>query len=107
MGAFSPTGVRPVLQVHPSEFCNLACAHCYSSSGPSARGELDPALLRRCLDDARALGYRDLAVSGGEPLLYRGLADLLKQARDLGMHTAVTTNGMPLTDRLGTRSLRS
>ncbi len=99
MAAFSPTGVRPVVQVHPSDFCNLACAHCYSSSGPDASGVLEPALLHRCLDDAHALGYRDLAVSGGEPLLYGGLADLLTHARALGMHTALTTNGMPLTDR--------
>ena len=44
--AAEPTGVRPVLQVHPSRFCNLACAHCYTSSGPQAREELYAGLLR-------------------------------------------------------------
>lgn len=99
MADAGPTGVAPVLQVHPSWRCNLACAHCYTSSGPHAREELRPELLLECLDDARALGYRQLAVSGGEPLLYRELPRLLAHARGLGMLTSITTNGMLATAR--------
>jgi MoaA/NifB/PqqE/SkfB family radical SAM enzyme len=83
-----------VLQVHPTRRCNLACAHCYSSSGPGARQVLELELLSGCLEDAVALGYRQLAVSGGEPLLYEPLGELLARARALGMLTSVTTNGM-------------
>jgi Fe-coproporphyrin III synthase len=89
-----PTGIAPVLQVHPTRRCNLTCAHCYTSSGPSARQTLDVAMLAACLDDAAALGYRQLAVSGGEPLLYPALGELLAHARGLGMLTSITTNGM-------------
>ena len=39
-------------------------------------------------------GYGQLAVAGGEPLLYRPLPQLLARARALGMITTVTTNGM-------------
>jgi MoaA/NifB/PqqE/SkfB family radical SAM enzyme len=85
--------------VHPTRRCNIACAHCYSGSGPTAREELPPELLSACLEDAAALGYRQLAVSGGEPLLYRPLAGLLVLARRLGLLTTVTTNGMLLTER--------
>jgi MoaA/NifB/PqqE/SkfB family radical SAM enzyme len=83
-----------VLQVHPTRLCNIACAHCYTSSGPKAREELPLELLAACLDDAAALGYRQLAVSGGEPLLYRPLPELLARARALGMVTTITSNGM-------------
>jgi MoaA/NifB/PqqE/SkfB family radical SAM enzyme len=55
---------------------------------------LEPELLSGCLDDAVALGYRQLAVSGGEPLLYEPLGDLLAHARALGMLTSITSNGM-------------
>jgi MoaA/NifB/PqqE/SkfB family radical SAM enzyme len=85
--------------VHPSRRCNIACAHCYSSSGPAIREEVPSDLLLACLDDAFALGYRQLAVSGGEPLLYRGLSNLLAHARALGMLTTVTSNGMLATSR--------
>ncbi len=95
----SPTGIAPVLQVHPTRRCNIACAHCYSVSGPTAREELPLELLSGCLDDAARLGYRQLAVSGGEPLLYRPLPDLLARARELGMVTTITSNGMLLTAR--------
>jgi MoaA/NifB/PqqE/SkfB family radical SAM enzyme len=83
-----------VLQVHPTRLCNIACAHCYSSSGPNVREELPLELLASCLEDAAQLGYRQLAVSGGEPLLYRPLAELLARARALGMVTTITSNGM-------------
>ncbi len=51
-------------------------------------------LLAACLRDAALQGYRQLAVSGGEPLLYKQLPELLSQARALGMLTSMTSNGM-------------
>ena len=93
-----PTGAAPVLQVHPTRRCNLACGHCYTSSGPGATDALGLEVLSGCLDDAFALGYRQLAVSGGEPLLYADLAGLLAKARALGMLTTMTTNGMLATE---------
>ncbi|HXZ47708.1 MAG TPA: radical SAM protein [Usitatibacter sp.] len=89
-----PAGGARVLQVHPTRRCNLACGHCYSWSGPRAREELSLELLLACVEDAAGLGYTELAVSGGEPLLYRGLAPLLARARSVGMTTTMTTNGM-------------
>jgi Fe-coproporphyrin III synthase len=86
-----------VIQVHPSRHCNLACEHCYTSSGPKVRGELSIEMLRGVLEDAAALGYRQLAVSGGEPLLYSSLRDLLAAARLHGMLATLTTNGMLVT----------
>jgi MoaA/NifB/PqqE/SkfB family radical SAM enzyme len=56
-------------------------------------------MLLACLDDAFEAGYRQLAVSGGEPLLYSELGALLTHARELGMATTVTTNGMLATPR--------
>ena len=94
MGSSSPTGVAPVVQVHPTRRCNLACAHCYTSSAPDVAESLALDTLTACLDDAAGLGYRQLAVSGGEPLLYKELAELLAHARGLGMLATVTTNGM-------------
>ena len=91
------TGRRPVVQVHPTRRCNLSCAHCYTASGPHERVELPLPLLTDAVDDATRLGYQQLEVSGGEPFLYRGLADLLEAGRQAGMVTSVTTNGMLLT----------
>lgn len=93
------TDPRGTIQLHPTRHCNLRCLHCYSASGPEMRGALPPALLVAALRDARLEGYGRLAVSGGEPLLYQGLAEVLRGARALGMLTSLTTNGIPISAR--------
>ena len=87
------------IQIHPSRLCNLSCLHCYSSSSPKARGALDAALLSEALSNAADEGYNYVSVSGGEPLLYQPLGQLLKHAHDIGYKTAIATNGMLLDEK--------
>lgn len=87
------------VHIHPTLRCNLRCRHCYSSSGPDKRDALPLPPLQRALDDASAEGYVGMAVSGGEPLLYPKLSQLLKYAQGCGLRTAVTSNGMLLDAR--------
>ncbi|MCA1592170.1 MAG: radical SAM protein [Acidobacteria bacterium] len=100
----SPTGCSRIIQIHPTRRCNLRCLHCYSSSGPEERDELAPALLRAALTDAAEAGYNVASFSGGEPLLYTHLREVLDHAHVCGMLTTVTTNGM-LLDRRRLRML--
>ena len=93
------TGQAGILQLHPSRRCNLRCRHCYSSSGPWVPDTTDLDVLRRIVTAAPGLGYDVLAVSGGEPLLFPHLRPILELARELGMRTTVTTNGLLLTPR--------
>jgi Fe-coproporphyrin III synthase len=94
-----PTGAARILQVHPTLRCNLRCLHCYSSSGPDRRVELPVELLGDAIATACREGYTVVSVSGGEPLMYRPLAELLERAHACGALTTVTTNGMLLTER--------
>lgn len=100
-----PTGNTRVVQIHPTRQCNLRCLHCYSSSSPDERDMLDLALLGRAVSDAADEGYGTVTLSGGEPLLYRPLGELLRHAHGLGLTTAVATNGM-LLDRRRLEMLR-
>jgi Fe-coproporphyrin III synthase len=95
-----PTGSRyRILQIHPTRRCNLRCLHCYSVSGPEERDQLSAELLREAITDAAAAGYTVAGFSGGEPLLYKPLHELLEHAHVCGMRTTVTSNGMLLTER--------
>jgi MoaA/NifB/PqqE/SkfB family radical SAM enzyme len=94
-----PAGRHATLQVHPTRRCNLQCLHCYSDSGPTITEQLDIALLRTVVGDAATLGYRVMSVSGGEPLLYGALGELLQASHAAGLATTVTTNGMLLDQR--------
>ena len=96
--ACGPTGQR-IVQLHPSLRCNLCCEHCYSSSGPEVRGELDPTLVCGLVSDAARMGYQVVSFSGGEPFLFTGLHDVLRHAKSLGLRTTVTTNGYFLQPR--------
>ncbi len=86
-----------VVQVHPTLRCNLSCPHCYSSSSPTAAGELAPRTLIRRLECLRSEGYEVVSFSGGEPLVYRGLFEVADAARDLGFRVNAISNGLRLT----------
>jgi len=95
-----PTGdAVNVIQIHPTLRCNLRCRHCYSTSGPEHRAELDPAGIESMLADAAREGFNAVGFSGGEPLVYKPLARVLQAARASGYVTTVTTNGTLLEER--------
>ena len=81
------------MHVHPTLRCNLACHHCYSESGPARQETLALSVIDRVLADARDLGYDVLSLSGGEPLLYRAMPELVGRARNLGYRVQIVTNG--------------
>lgn len=91
--------VTHTLQIHVTRKCNLKCLHCYSSSGPEHEEALDIAHLKEAVTDARDLGFSFVTLSGGEPFLYPGMADILTHAKGLGMRTGTVTNGMFLDKR--------
>jgi MoaA/NifB/PqqE/SkfB family radical SAM enzyme len=89
-----------VVHLHPSRFCNLACQHCYSLSGPHHRGGLEPALILSALTTLRTEGYDVLSLSGGEPLLYFGFEEVVTGAAALGYQVNLISNGAPVGGRL-------
>ncbi len=81
--------------------CNLECAHCYISAGPSesADGELSTAECLRIVDEILELNSAPLFIlSGGEPLLRTDLETIARHAVQGGATVVVGTNGTKLTD---------
>jgi len=95
----APTGATRILQVHPLRTCNLRCLHCYSESAPGQRERLPSEVVWKAITSAQAEGYDVVGFSGGEPLLYEPLGELLAAAHGLGLRLSVTTNGMLLDER--------
>ena len=87
-----------IIHLHPTRLCNLACVHCYSESGPQHRGGLDPSAVASALEVLRGEGYAAVSLSGGEPLVYPGLAAAVRSAKALGFRVSMITNGL-LADR--------
>jgi radical SAM protein with 4Fe4S-binding SPASM domain len=81
--------------------CNLECAHCYISAGPSesADGELSTAECLRIADEILKVNAAPLFIlSGGEPLLRDDLGTIAWYAVRGGATVVVGTNGTMLTD---------
>ena len=93
------------IQIHPTRKCNLACLHCYSSSGPDFKEMLDIKALKRFLTYAYEHGFNNISISGGEPFLYSDLEELFKYSRSLGYQNTLASNGMLLQSERNQRIL--
>lgn len=81
--------------------CNARCGFCaiWRRDDIPAAAEADAATVGRNLADIRAAGARIVDFTGGEPLLYPDLPVVLHRARELGLRTTLTTNGIRYPDR--------
>lgn len=79
--------------------CNLACRHCFNTSGPRDPWlkSLEPATIRRYIAEAEALGVREFYFTGGEPFLHPEILPLLEDALTVAP-TTVLTNGTLIDD---------
>jgi MoaA/NifB/PqqE/SkfB family radical SAM enzyme len=74
--------------------CNSRCSTCsiwrdsiYKSKESTLQSRLD------LLQDIKSLGFKSIDFTGGEPLLYKGLPILIREAKKMGFFTSLTTNG--------------
>lgn len=73
-----------------TDACNERCVHCYLPKG--GVHFLDPALAFKVLDEFRAVQGLTVTISGGECLLHRDFAAILRHARELGLNVIVLSN---------------
>lgn len=66
------------LWMYSNYHCNLVCTYCLTESGPSSsRRELSADRMVEISTEAADLGFTALGVTGGEPFLVPGMAELL------------------------------
>ena len=77
--------------------CNLRCAFCYRDTAAASRLSAD--FLVGLLQDAARWGVLEVSFGGGEPLLFPGLAAMLRELhRTTALGLNLTTNGVLLSD---------
>src|ERR1700746_1475682 len=83
--------------------CPLRCPYCSNPLELLRAGvELDTESWKRVLGEAAALGVLQVHFSGGEPLVRRDLAHLVRPATQVGLYGNLITSGINLdTGRLG------
>ena len=88
-----PAGVAH-LAIMLTRRCNMSCAHCSVESSPHIKGEPTETELLDNLRAAHKSGVRSVLLTGGEPMLREEIVvEMLECARQLGMASALTSNG--------------
>lgn len=82
-----------VLMLEPTHRCNLACQGC-DRIRLYDRTHADDLALSRCIDAVVESNAPVVTVTGGEPLLYKGLNALITELIRLKRHIYLCTNGI-------------
>jgi len=90
------------LRVSLTDRCNLRCQYCMPAEGldwlPTEEVLTDDEVVRLIEIGVHHLGIREVRFTGGEPLLRRGLADIVRRTTQLSPRpeTSITTNALGL-----------
>ena len=90
------------LRVSLTDRCNLRCSYCMPAEGlawlPGPEVLTDDEVVRLVTVAVERLGVREVRFTGGEPLLRRGLADIVRRTTALSPRpeTSITTNALGL-----------
>jgi cyclic pyranopterin phosphate synthase len=91
------------LRVSLTDRCNLRCSYCMPAEGldwlPNDDVLTDDEVVRLITVAVERLGVREVRFTGGEPLLRRGLPDIVRRTTALSPRpeTSITTNALGLT----------
>jgi MoaA/NifB/PqqE/SkfB family radical SAM enzyme len=89
-----PWGMPTLLQVEPTNRCNLHCRVCPVGTGLGRSvGDMAPALFERIVDEVRDYALLLLFWDWGEPFLHPDACDMIRYARQAGLRVVASTNG--------------
>lgn len=91
-----PLSGLETLWLNTGTLCNLACVTCYIESSPTndALVYLSHAVALPFLDEAQALGTREIGFTGGEPFMNPDFLPLLEETLNRGFDALVLSNAM-------------
>ncbi len=90
------------LRVSLTDRCNLRCSYCMPAEGldwlPGDEVLTDDEVVRLVRIGVERLGIREVRFTGGEPLVRRGLVEIVRQVRalDPDLELSITTNALGL-----------
>lgn len=83
-----------------TDYCNIACRHCYRDSSPARSHFIDTEKLLGWLHELRQMGLTGVELTGGEPTAHPDFARILERCVQLVPLTGIISNGTLWTDEL-------
>jgi len=90
----------PIIDIAYSHACNLKCQHCSAARFQKKARKLTPDDLKKLSDEADALGLCQFNISGGEPLIFKDLDEVIAALQPDKFHLSMSTNGHFMTPKL-------
>lgn len=89
------------MRISVTELCNLRCRYCMPEDGIEKRRHEEMMTAEETIDAVKAavsLGINKIRITGGEPLVKRGIVDLCRHIADIAgvEELCITTNGILL-----------
>ncbi|MCL4334558.1 MAG: GTP 3',8-cyclase MoaA [Candidatus Thermoplasmatota archaeon] len=93
---------RPVtsLRIQLNAICNFKCIFCHMEGTPINGSQMEPSEIESVLRTAARFGVRKVKFTGGEPLLRRDIAEIIRRTRSIILgDISLTTNGTLLKNK--------
>lgn len=84
----------PQIMWHITDRCYLNCKTCFVKERRLTEPRRDCEQMLKNLPLFKQLGIQKIDLSGGEPLLFEGLPELVEYAKEEGFHLTITTRGI-------------
>jgi radical SAM protein with 4Fe4S-binding SPASM domain len=81
------------IKIEVTHNCPLACVHCSSIAGSHQNTSISIAKCTDIINEAIALGTREIAFSGGEPLVWSGITEAVAYSKNKGLAVSIYTSG--------------
>lgn len=98
MTLYGPPYHLKEVKVEVTQFCPLNCIHCSSISNPNKTQQLEEERVAEIISDSAELRVQEIMFSGGEPLSWGSICDVVYQCKKLGMKPTIYTTGISAVD---------
>lgn len=80
--------------------CNMKCKHCMNGSSQNANQGFERDDILRLIDELHENKTEEIYISGGEPLLYPYIDEVILHANSLGIKVTLATNALEIPNHL-------
>jgi radical SAM protein with 4Fe4S-binding SPASM domain len=106
--SFAKLGQPRAIFLDVTNRCNFSCKYCFNHRAlQTSPLDLEPEIIHKALHSKLAEPVKDWFLSGGEPALYRHLAQAFELFRERGIGPKIATNGSRLTPEVLDSWIRS
>ncbi len=85
--------VLKTIDIEPTTVCNLKCPFCFGPKVESVKGELSLETWKETIIRFKNWGVENVVISGGEPLLYKNIEELIKFIKHNDLSIVLSTHG--------------